>query len=169
MGSLTKRYLLRRIGIYLFTIFASATLVFIIARAAPGDPVESRWRQFEMERGHIEEIDAIIQSYKQRFGLEEPVVVQYFKFLGNTFTLNLGVSFSHFPTPVWQLIKRALPWSLGLALVTALVSFFGGNALGAIFAWDRTPKFIKTLIPASLMFTSVPSVLSALFLLWIFA
>ena len=169
MGSLTIRYLLRRIGIYLFTIFASATLVFIIARAAPGDPVESRWRQFEMERGHIAEIDAIIQNYKLRFGLDDPVIVQYFKFLGNTATLNFGVSFSHFPTPVWQLIKRALPWSLGLSLTTTLISFFLGNAMGAIFAWDRTPKFIKTLIPSSLMFTSVPSVLSALFLLWIFA
>jgi peptide/nickel transport system permease protein len=169
MGSLSIGYLLRRIGIFLVTVFASATLVFLIARAAPGDPVESRWRQLEMDRGQIPEIEAIIASYKTRFGLDDPAVVQYFRFLGNTARFDFGYSFSYFPTTVWQMIRRALPWSLGLSFSALLVSFFFGNGLGAIFAWERTPRIIKSIIPSSLIFTSVPSVVSALFLLWIFA
>jgi peptide/nickel transport system permease protein len=169
MGSLSIGDLLRRIGIFLVTVFASATLVFLIARAAPGDPVESRWRQLEMDRGQIPEIEAIIASYKTRFGLDDPAVVQYFRFLGNTARFDFGYSFSYFPTTVWQMIRRALPWSLGLSFSALLVSFFFGNGLGAIFAWERTPRIIKSIIPSSLIFTSVPSVVSALFLLWIFA
>jgi peptide/nickel transport system permease protein len=107
MGGMTLKYFIGRIGIYLLTIFASATIVFIIARAAPGDPVEARWRQMEMTQGHIEEIDAIIASYKLRFGLDDPLHVQYGKFLYNTFRFDFGYSFSHFPTPVWTLIRRA--------------------------------------------------------------
>ena len=169
MGGMTLRYFLSRIGIYLLTIFASATIVFLIARAAPGDPVESRWRQLEMTQGGIGEVDAIIASYKERFGLNDPLIVQYGKFLINTFRFDFGYSFTYFPTTVWSLIRRALPWTLGLSMTALLVSFFIGNAIGAIFAWDRTPKFIRSIIPGSLIFTSVPAVLSALFLLWIFA
>jgi len=169
MGSLSIGYLVRRVGIFVFTVFASATLVFLIARAAPGDPVESRWRQLEMDRGQIPEIEAIISSYKTRFGLDDPAIVQYVKYLGNTARFDFGYSFSYFPTPVWQMIRRALPWSLGLSFTALLVSFFFGNGLGAIFAWERTPRFIKSIIPSSLIFTSVPSVVSALFLLWIFS
>jgi peptide/nickel transport system permease protein len=169
MGGLSLGYLLRRIGIFFFTVFASATLVFLIARAAPGDPVESRWRQLEMDRGQIPEIEAIISNYKARFGLNDPGIVQYWKFLKNTARFDFGHSFSYFPTPVWQLVKRALPWSLGLSFSALVVSFFVGNALGAIFGWERTPRFVKSIIPSSLIFTSVPSVVSALFLLWIFA
>ncbi|MDY6877250.1 MAG: ABC transporter permease [Chloroflexota bacterium] len=169
MGNLTVNYLLRRFGIYIFTIFASATLVFIIARAAPGDPVETKWRQLEMDRGQIEEVDAIIDHYKARFGLDDPLPVQYAKYLWNTARFEFGYSFAHFPTPVSRMIGRALPWSLGLSIVTMIITFFFGNALGAIFAWERTPRIIKSIIPSSLIFTSVPSVLSSLFLLWIFA
>jgi peptide/nickel transport system permease protein len=169
MGGLTIRYLMRRIGIYLFTVFASATLVFLIARATPGDPVESRWRQIEMDQGQIPEIEAIIARYKTRFGLDDPLSVQYVKYLGNTARFDFGYSFSQFPTPVWRLIRRALPWSLGLSVTTLLISFFVGNTVGAIFAWERTPRFIKSIIPSTLIFTSVPSVLAALFLLYVFA
>lgn len=169
MGNLTIRYLLRRIGIYLFTVFASATLVFLIARATPGDPIEARWRLLEMERGQTEEIDAVIASYKTRFGLDDPLFVQYVKFLANSARFDFGHSFSHFPTTVWRMIKRALPWSLGLSLVTTFITVFLGNGLGAIFAWERTPRVIKSIIPSSLIFTSIPSVLSALFLLWVFS
>lgn len=169
MGNLTIRYLLRRVSIYLFTVFASATLVFFIARAAPGDPVEAQIRLLEMNRGQVEDIGPVIASYRARFGLNDPIIVQYLKYLTNTARLDFGFSFSNFPTPVTKMIKRALPWSLGLSLVTTFISFFVGNTLGAIFAWERTPQIIKSIIPSSLIFTSVPSVLSALLLLWVFS
>ncbi len=169
MGNLTIKYLLRRISIYLFTVFASATLVFFIARAAPGDPIEAQVRFLEITRGQVEDIDPIIDSYKARFGLNDPLIVQYFKYLVNTARLDFGFSYSNFPTPVSKMIGRALPWSLGLSLVTLLITFFLGNTLGAIFAWERTPRIIKSIIPSGLILTSVPSVLSALLLLWVFA
>lgn len=169
MSGLSAKYVLRRIGIYLFTIFASATLIFVLSRATPGDPVETMWQQLEMQRGHIENVDLIIAHYKDLYGLNDPVYVQYFKFIWNTFRLEFGQSFAHYPTPVSKMISNALPWSLGLGIVTTLVTFLLGNVTGAFFAWERTPKIIKTAIPASLIFTSIPSALSALFLLSIFA
>jgi peptide/nickel transport system permease protein len=169
MNGLTWKYVLRRVGIYLLTIFISITLIFIISRAVPGDPVETMWRQLEMQKGQIEEIDVIIDHYKTLFGLNEPITVQYGKFLWNTIHFEFGVSYAHYPTPVSTMIKHALPWTLGLGLVTMFIIFLFGNGIGAIFGWERTPKFIKTIIPSGLLFTSIPSVLAALFLLSIFA
>jgi len=169
MGGLNLSYFLRRIGIYLLTIFASATLIFVLSRAIPGDPVETMWQQLQMNQGQIENIQVIIDHYKTLYGLNDPKIIQYFKFLWNTARFEFGQSFAHYPTPVAKMIGRALPWSLGLGVVTTIITFLFGNVLGAIFAWERTPRIIKTIIPSTLIFTSVPSVLSALFLLSIFA
>lgn len=169
MGNLTLQYLLRRLAIFGITVFASATIVFLLTRAVPGDPVETRWRQIELERGQIGEVETIIASYKERFGLNDPLPVQYLKYLWSTAQFDFGYSFSNFPTPVWTLIKQALPWTLGLTLTATIIIFIGGNALGAIMAWEHTPRWLKTVIPGGLVFTSVPSILAALFLLWLFA
>ena len=50
MNGLTWKYVLHRIGIYLLTIFISITLIFLISRAVPGDPIENMWRQLEMQK-----------------------------------------------------------------------------------------------------------------------
>jgi peptide/nickel transport system permease protein len=169
MGILNVKYILKRLGIYLLTIFSSATLIFLLSLAAPGDPVEMMWRQLEMQKGQIEEVEVIIEHYKELYGLNDPISTQYVKYLSNIARFEFGESFAHYPTPVSRMISRALPWTLGLSLVTMLITFFFGNGLGAFFAWERTPKFIKAIIPSTLVFTSVPSVLSALFLMSIFA
>ncbi len=169
MGGLTLKYVLRRLGIFFLTIFISATLIFLISRAIPGDPVETMWRQLEMQKGQIEQIDVIIDHYKELYGLNEPGYVQYLKYMWNTFRFEFGQSFAHYPTPVATMIRSALPWTLGLGIVTTLIIFLLGNTLGAFFGWERTPRVIKTILPANLIFTSVPPVLSSLFLLSIFA
>lgn len=169
MNGLTWKYVLHRIGIYLLTILISITLIFVISRAVPGDPIENMWRQLEMQKGQIEGVDLIIDHYKELFGLNEPIGIQYFKYLWNTIRFEFGVSFVHYPTSVSSMIGHALPWTLGLGLITTLIIFFFGNGIGAVFGWERTPKFIKSIIPSSLIFTSIPSVLAALFLLSIFS
>jgi peptide/nickel transport system permease protein len=56
-----------------------------------------------------------------------------------------------------------------LLLLALVITFFLGNFLGAIMVWSRTPQLIKYLIPLGMLFTSIPTILSALFLLYIFA
>ncbi|MCA9895781.1 MAG: ABC transporter permease [Anaerolineae bacterium] len=169
MGPIPRNYLLRRIGIFFLTIFIAATVIWLIPRLAPGDPITAMVNRMTRTAGFVENSDAIIEGWKERFGLNDPLPVQYVRYLGNLVTLDFGYSLAYFPTTVSQLIAQALPWTLGLLLIAVTITFLIGNFLGAILAWTRTPRLVRYLIPLAMIFTSIPSILAALFLLYIFA
>ncbi|WP_228845262.1 ABC transporter permease [Phototrophicus methaneseepsis] len=151
------------------TVWLAATVIWLIPRLAPGDPVTAMVSRMTRTAGYVENSDIIIEGWKERFGLNDPLAVQYVRYLGNIIRLDFGPSLAYFPTPVSEIIGRALPWTLGLLLVAVTITFVLGNLLGAIMVWTKTPRLIKVLIPLGMVFTSVPSILAALFLLYIFA
>ena len=114
MRGLTKEYVLQRFLMYLLTIWLGTTLIFVIPRLAPGDPVSEMVGRLSLDSGYIENADELIASWKARFGLDAPIHVQYFRYWGNVFRLNFGYSLSHFPTEAWSMVRKALPWSLAL-------------------------------------------------------
>jgi peptide/nickel transport system permease protein len=169
MGRIPLDYLLRRLGIFFLTIWVAATLIWIIPRLAPGDPIEAMIGEMSSAGQNVENADAIIAAWRERFGLDDPLIVQYISYLGNLVRFDFGYSIANFPTPVSTIIWGALPWTVGLLLLALVITFFLGNFLGAIMMWARTPRLIKFLIPFGMVFTSIPTILSALFLLYIFA
>ena len=169
MGRIPLDYLLRRLGIWLLTIWVAATIIWIIPRLAPGDPIEAMVGDMASAGANVEGADQIITAFRERFGLDEPIPIQYIKYLGSLVSFDLGYSISSFPTPVSAIIARALPWTVGLLVLAMTITFFIGNFLGAIMVWAKTPKLFKYLIPLGMLFTSIPTILSALFLLYIFA
>jgi peptide/nickel transport system permease protein len=169
MGGITVGYLLRRIGIFFLTVWIAASLIWVIPRLAPGDPISAMVGRMIRSAGYVENSDKIIEGWKERFGLNDPLPVQYVRFLGNIITLDFGYSLAFFPTTVNQIIGQALPWTLGLLLIAVTITFLLGNFLGAILAWTKTPRLIKLLVPVGMLFTSLPSILAAIFLIYIFA
>jgi peptide/nickel transport system permease protein len=169
MGGITFGYLVRRLGIFFLTIWIAASLIWLIPRLAPGDPVAAMVSRMIRNAGYVENSDRIIEGWKERFGLNDPLPVQYMRYLGNIIHMDFGYSLAYFPTTVNQIIGQALPWTLGLLLVAVTITFLLGNFLGALMVWTKTPRFIKLLIPIGMVFTSIPSILAALFLIYIFA
>ncbi len=169
MGKIPLSYLLRRLGITFLTIWFAATLIFIIPRLAPGDPISAMVGDMQNAGADTENSEAIINGWRQRFGLDESLPVQYIRYLGNLMTFDFGYSINAFPTPVMDIIWRALPWTLGLLVVAMVITFLLGNFLGAIMAWSQTPQLIRAIIPLGMVFTSIPSILAALFLLYFFS
>ncbi|MEM6527407.1 MAG: ABC transporter permease [Chloroflexota bacterium] len=169
MGRIPLDYLLRRIGIFFLTIWVAATLIWIIPRMAPGDPIAAMIGEMSSAGQNVENADEIIEAWQERFGLNDPLPVQYVRYLGNLVRLDFGYSITNFPTPVSAIIWGALPWTIGLLLLAMVITFFLGNFLGAIMVWAKTPQLVKYLIPFGMLFTSIPTILSALFLLYIFA
>ena len=112
-----SRYLLRRILRGLLTIFISVSLTFFIVRAMPSDPVSL----MVSPQMTPEAQQAMIEAY----GLDQPLMVQYGKFLVQLFQGNLGTSFSKH-IPVTQYLLQRLPWTLLLlAAVMVLVLAIG--------------------------------------------
>ena len=131
MRGLTKEYVLRRFGMFLLTIWLGATLIFIIPRLAPGDPVAAMVQRMSQNAGRIEHSAEMIEAWRERFGLDGPIFVQYLRYLRNCITLDFGYSLALFPVKVQELINRSLPWTVGLLLCATIISFLIGNTIGS--------------------------------------
>lgn len=169
MRTIPTSYLLNRLLTLFLTVFIAATLIWIIPRLSPVDPAEIMLGRMAAGAGAVADSEAILAQLRSNFGLDDPLYIQYLKYLWNTVTFNFGLSTATFPTPVSALIANALPWTLGLMILSLIVTFIIGNLLGALMVWEESPKLVKVAIPAAMVFTSIPPILSGLLLMWIFA
>ena len=169
MGGLTKEYLSRRLLMWLFTVWIGASLIFAIPRLAPGDPIASMILRMTAQGATIENSAELIKVWRERFGLDGPWYVQYFNYLKSCVTFDFGYSLTQFPSRVWDMIARALPWTIGLLTFATLLTFLFGNTVGALIGWRKTPGTVRNLLPITLTFSSIPAFLFGLLLSFIFA
>lgn len=169
MAGLTPRYVLRRVGMFFLTIWLGATIIFIIPRLAPGDPVAAMVSRLMAQAGYIENSAEIIAAWRARFGLDGPLWVQYLAYLRNMLTLDMGYSLSAFPSRVDEMIANALPWTVALLSVSTILSFLIGNVIGALMGWPRVPRWIRAVLPTTLTFTSIPFFMLGILLVYLFA
>lgn len=169
MGGLTWGYLLKRLGMWLLTIWIGTTIIFLIPRLAPGDPVGAIVGRMTAQAGFIENSAEIIEAWRAKFGLDKPLWEQYGRFVWNSLRFDLGYSLASFPSRVDKMVLNALPWTVGLLLAATLISFVLGNTIGALMAWERTPRLLKSLLPVTLTFTSIPFFMLGILLIYVFA
>ncbi|MDT8911242.1 ABC transporter permease [Amycolatopsis sp. PS_44_ISF1] len=146
------RYLLQRLGFYVFTAWAAVTINFFIPRMIPGDPVQSL---ITKNQGNLS-ADAI-QSLYVLFGLDknESLLTQYFHYWAQLFRGDLGLSFTFFPTPVTEVIGDSLPWTIILVGITTVAGFLIGTSLGVVAGWRRG-SWVDGLLPVTTFLSSVP-------------
>jgi peptide/nickel transport system permease protein len=168
MRGLTRAYVIRRLGMYVLTVWLGSTIIFIIPRLVPGDPVAAMIGRMSQASGHVSNSAEIINAWRARFGLDAPMPVQYLNFLKNSLTFDLGYSLGQFPATVTGMVTQAMPWTIGLLLMATLISFILGNLIGALMAWSPTPKWLRRLLPISLTFTSIPFFMLAILLIYVF-
>ena len=121
-----RRYILTRIVLTLPMVFILGSLVFLIMRVIPGDPVRSALGP----KGTPE----MIQKIRQELGLNDPMIVQYGRFLGQMFTLHFGNSIVGGHRPIIDEMSERFPATLELvtpASVLALIIGIYGGALAA--------------------------------------
>ena len=147
MGGLNRSYIVSRLLLWLLTIFIGATLIFIIPRLSPGDPVAAMVSRMMAQSGYVENSTAMIEAWRVKFGLDGPWYVQYLNFLKSCFTLDFGYSLTQFPSRVDEMIGRAVPWTVGLLTFATLVTFIAGNLIGALMGWRKTPNSVRSALP----------------------
>jgi peptide/nickel transport system permease protein len=169
MRGLTKGYVARRLFMFLLTIWLGATVLFIIPRLAPGDPISAMVARLSQRGQNVENADAMIAAWKAEFGLDDPMHVQYVRYFGRLLTGDLGYSLAFFPERVNKMVRQALPWTVALLLTAALMSFGLGTLIGALLGWRDTRPWLRRMLPVTLIFTSVPYFMLAILLIFIFA
>ncbi len=164
----TARYVLRRLGLYLLTLWGSLTASFFFFRMLPGDPISGIITQLQT-RGQYSSIDdsqAMVEFYRQEFGLDGSLGEQYLSYYRNVLTqLDFGPSVLSYPTPATDLILRALPWTLALIGVATLLGWVLGVLLGTLIAWKRTSRWSEWITNGALSISHIPAYFMALFLL----
>ncbi len=169
MGGLTKEYVLKRVGMFLLTLWLGTTIIFIVPRLMPGDPITATIGRMTAQGGTVENADELIEAWRARFGLDQPLPIQYVRYLINLATFNTGYSLAFFPAEVDDLVGRAMPWTVCLLIVATIISFILGNAVGALIAYRPTPGWIRRLLPISITFTAIPPFMMSILLIYIFS
>jgi peptide/nickel transport system permease protein len=166
-----KRYLIPRLIAYVLVIWLGVTVVFLIPRVTPNDPVmrmigEMRGRGSTLEPGAM---DGIIRDLTEMYGLQGSWFDQYWAFWGRLAQGDFGVSFFQFPTRVNQLIATALPWTLGLLLTTTAISWILGNIIGGLAGYYSRKGWSRTLDAIAMVIRPIPYYVFAFTLLLLLA
>ena len=161
-------YVLRRSGVFLLIVWAGATLNFIIPRLAPVNPIRERLMQAVSLGGAGQaDLQKVVASYEARFGLDQPLWKQYFRYLGDLVQFDFGYSIAFFPTKAIDIIFEALPWTIGLLGLATLIAFAIGTLFGALLAWPRRPRILNWLAGPVLALSAVPYYLLGLMLVFL--
>ncbi len=142
----------------------AVTLDFFLPRLLPGDPAIAILAPLG-DRVTQSQIDAL----RQVLGLNQaPLLRQYFTFITHIFQGDLGISYSHFPTPVTTVIFAGLKWTLLLGLSSLLISFIIAHLIGILAAWRRRSLFDIVMPPLFNFIGAFPAFFLALGVLFIF-
>ena len=169
MRGINLNYFARRIGMFFLVIFVAASFNFFIPRLAPGNPIGAITSRMAQASAGIENGQAMFEAYRKRFGLDEPLYIQYGKYMWNTLRLDFGESLSAYPAEVWDIVGPAIGWSIGLIGVSVLITFVLGILVGALLAWKGTPAVVRALLPITMVGGVLPYYLLGMLLLYVFA
>ncbi|HWU17159.1 MAG TPA: ABC transporter permease [Devosia sp.] len=161
------KIILKRLLFLVLVIWAASTIVFFVPRLSPRSAIRERFGELARTGGFSPgDMEKLIASMEKQFGLDKPLLEQYFQYLNNVIHLDFGYSLSKYPSTVTQLIAQALPWSIGLLLVTTILSFAIGTVLGAIAAWPRAPGWLRSTATPFILLTGVPPVIMGILLVF---
>ncbi len=158
-----RRYIVRKLLIYILTFFVAVTIDWLIPRFMPGNPIQVLMAKAGLR---AEAYQLMYDYYIKMFGFDLPIWQQYLNFWNSLFHGNLGTSFYLFPQQVTTVIARALPYDAFILLPSILLSWFAGNKFGAFAA--RTKRLDNTILPIGYVITATPYMWLAILLAWAF-
>ncbi|HEX3816104.1 MAG TPA: ABC transporter permease [Mycobacteriales bacterium] len=164
------RFLIRRMGFFVLTLWAAMTLNFFIPRLMPGSP-ELALRDRFSKGGQIVTA-AQLRTVLAEFGFDpnKNILLQYLEYLKAMVTGHWGVSIgSSLGTPVTTLIGHALPWTLGLVGIATVLAFIIGTLIGMVAGWRRGGLIDGVLPPVFVVTSALPYFWVALLLISLFA
>src|SRR5579859_909653 len=140
---------IRRLAGLVFVLFGILLLTFVIAHAAPGDPIQTM-----MGQRHD---PAVYRQLRHFYGLDRPWTVQFVDYLGNALHGNFGYSYHFADTPVTTLLWRYIPTTLQLGIPALILSAVAGVPLGILAAVRRNTTTDTLSMGLALVLYSVPT------------
>ena len=159
------RYIIRRFLLMIPTVIAITVLSFIIIQAPPGDYLDAYVAQLRALDQIID--DAEVESLRIRYGLGQPMYVQYFKWLGGLLRGDLGRSMQ-WNQPVSRILAERLPWSVLISLVSLLFVYAVAIPIGTTSATHQYSIRDYVFTFFGFIGIAIPNFLFALILLYLY-
>ncbi len=151
------KYILKRVLLALVTVLIICAITFFAMHAVPGGP-------FNREKA----LDpATKKALEERYGLDRPLLEQFFDYLVNLTKGDFGVSLKD-GRDISNTFKQSFPISAKLGLMAMAVALLFGTIFGSLAALKRNTIIDRIIVFLSTLFTAVPSFILATLLLYIF-
>lgn len=141
------------------TLLMLITIAFFLIRVAPGGP-------FDAEKPLPQEIRANLDA---KYHLDEPLLQQYFRYMGQIVTLDFGPSYQYKDWTVNELIARGFPVSLAIGGTAMLLAFIVGTLIGVIAALRQNTAVDYSIMGMAMMGISIPNFVVAPLLILVLA
>ncbi len=159
MNTKTLRYVLKRIGLSLLTVWIVITITFFVMHAVPGGP-------FLAEKAISEAAQAALEA---KYGLDKPLFVQYVTYLKDIVTeFDFGPSIKQRGREVIDIIFDGMKTSAKLGLAAAVIALISGTVLGSVAALRRNKFIDRVIMVITTAFVSMPSFIMGTFMLLLF-
>lgn len=141
------RYLLSRFGQLIIVFFGATLLIYGLVFLVPDDPIAAM-------AGDRQLPPDVAAGLRAQYHLDQPFLVQYWYYIKGALTLDFGTSFSG--QPVWDVMKRAFPVTVNLALIALAVEAVLGVFFGVIAGLKKGKLFDTSILFVSLVIIAVP-------------
>jgi oligopeptide transport system permease protein len=153
------RHIALRVAGVIPTLLILVTVVFFLVRIAPGGP-------FDSEKALPPEIEANLNA---KYHLDEPLLQQYFRYLGQIAVLDFGPSFQYKDWTVNELIAEGFPVSLTVGGLAMILAFLGGVMIGITAALRQNSAVDYGVMGFAMLGISIPNFVIAPLLILVFA
>jgi peptide/nickel transport system permease protein len=154
------RYVVRRLFLLVPILLGVSILIFFWIRALPGNPATALLGERSTPK--------LVKEYKQRYGLDRPIPVQYWDYVKNTVKGDLGTSISSRRAVTYE-IKQRFPATIELAFAAMIIAVGLGIPLGFLAAKRHGGLFDHSTLIGSLLGISIPIFFLAIILKYLFA
>ena len=158
-------FVLKRLGVMILTFFVALTIIFLLPRIIPGNPLAMLIYQLVQQSATnpemIRDVERMLMDY---FKLDRPLYQQYIDFLVGLIHFDLGRSIRYFPRTVNEIAAMYLPWSLALLVPAIIASWTIGNTIGVVAAMNRGKIIDKVLLPLLAVLQGTPAYVFGIYL-----
>lgn len=153
-----RTYIIQRIGFTIFSMLGATLVAFMAMQLAPGDPIE-------LMAGERNIDPRVVELWRQKYGLDKPIHIQYLLFLKNAVQGDLGTSYFYTGKPVTELLVEAIPVTLKWESLGLFIAVVCAVPLGVIAALKQNTWIDNVTMLFALVGISLPSFALATFLI----
>lgn len=151
------KYIGKRLGMGLLSLFVLATVTFFLTRAIPGSPFQG---------ANVPE--RVLEMMEEEYGLHQPVLEQYVTYMKHLLCGDLGYSYQNPSESVAEIIKRSWPVTARIGILAILLAVVLGIGLGIFQTFARHSVTRAGVFTGTLLLGGIPNFVAALLLLLIF-